>query len=68
MRKTYGPPPDPNVPEIDVDHVWTAALMPSSLVTFLLVFYCGNCYARYFELLGHCIGLGGAMQEAVMLA
>eukprot|EP00966_Prymnesium_polylepis_P006134 140557-Prymnesium_polylepis.1 len=50
-----------------VDHIWTAALMPSSLVTFLLVFYAGNCYQRYFELLGHCTGLGGAMQEAVML-
>ena len=46
-----------------VTHVWTAALMPSSLVTFLLVFYCGNCYARYFQLYQHCIILGGACME-----
>ena len=32
-----------------------------SLLTFFLVFYGNNCYARYYELHGHCIGLGRSM-------
>ena len=36
--------------------VFDEALMiggPASLLIFLVVFYCGNCYTRYFELYGH---------------
>jgi len=54
------PPPEDNKA---MDHLWTAALMPSSLVTFLLVFYGGNCYQRYFQLHSLCVGMGGAAME-----
>ena len=27
--------------------------LPASLLIFLVVFYCGNCYTRYFELYNH---------------
>ena len=43
-----------------MDHIWTAVVMPASLVNFLLVFYCGNCYGRYFEMLQHIVGASGA--------
>lgn len=36
--------------------VFDEALMiglPASLLIFLVVFYCGNCYTRYFELYNH---------------
>jgi len=42
---------------------WKAALVPSSLLTFFIVFYTGNCYSRYFQLWGHCVGMGGAVME-----
>lgn len=28
------------------------------LLTFFVIFYGNHCYARYFELFGHCIGIG----------
>lgn len=33
--------------------------VPTSLLVFFIVFYCGQCYNRYFELYEHCVGIAG---------
>jgi len=47
------------LPELD----WQAALVPTSLLTFFVVFYVSNCYARFYELFGCCVGISGCMAE-----
>ena len=42
---------------------WEAALVPTSLLTFFVVFYVSNCYARFFQLFGCCVGIAGCMAE-----
>ena len=42
---------------------WKAALVPTSLLTFFVVFYVSNCYERFFKLFGCCVRIGGCMQE-----
>ena len=44
------------LPELD----WQAALVPTSLLTFFVVFYVSNCYARFYELFGCCVGISGS--------
>ena len=44
---------------------WSAVQPPLALATFFLVFYGGNCYNRFFQLHGHCVGLGGSLMEWV---
>lgn len=36
---------------------WNAASVSMGLLTFFVIFYGNHCYARYFELFGHCIGI-----------
>ena len=50
---------DPGLPILD----WKAALVPTSLLTFFVVFYVSNCYERFFKLFGCCVRIGGCMQE-----
>lgn len=38
---------------------WKLTAVPTALLTFFLVFYSGNCYARYFQLHAHCVGING---------
>ena len=33
--------------------------VPTSLLVFFIVFYCGQCYNRYFTLYEHCVGIAG---------
>ena len=42
---------------------WKAALVPSSLLTFLLVSFGNQCYDRYFHLYTHSVGLHGSVME-----
>ena len=42
---------------------WRAALVPSSLLTFLLVTFVNQCFERYFTLYKHCVGLHGSVME-----
>lgn len=46
---------------------WKAAVVPSSLLTFLLVSYSNQCFARYFQLHQHCILLHGCIMDWVGL-
>ena len=34
--------------------------VPTTMMIFFLVFYSSQCYARYFQLYSHCVGIGGA--------
>ena len=40
---------------------WKVATGSLSLLTFFLVFYSGNCYARYYQLHAHCVGINGGV-------
>jgi len=42
---------------------WKAALVPSSLLTFLLVTFVNQCFERYFTLYRFCVGLHGSVME-----
>ena len=44
---------------------WKAVLVPSSLLTFFIVFYGQQSYARYYQFYGHCIGMNGNIMEWV---
>ena len=46
---------------------WKAAVIPSSLLTFLLVSYSNQCFARYFQLYQHCTGLHSAVMDWAVL-
>jgi hypothetical protein len=37
---------------------WNAASVSMGLLSFFVIFYGNHCYARYFELFGHCVGIG----------
>ena len=39
---------------------WKLTGVPTSLLTFFLVFYSGNCYTRYYALYAKCTGVAGA--------
>ena len=38
-----------------------------SLLVFFLVFYGNQCYTRFFQMYGHCVGIGGATMQWVAL-
>jgi len=42
---------------------WRAALVPTSLLTFFVVFYGGNCYTRFYQLHGQCMGISSCITE-----
>lgn len=46
---------------------WALIGMPTSLLTFFLVFYSGNCFARYYALYGKCTGMAGTVMNWVGL-
>jgi len=50
---------EPGLPTLE----WKAALVPTSLLTFFVVFYVSNCYERFFQLFGCCVRIGGCMTE-----
>lgn len=52
---------DHNIDEAALD--WKAAIVPSSLLSFMLVTFTNQCFDRYFQLLNHCVGLHGSIME-----
>jgi len=40
---------------------WKLTAVPTSLLTFFLVFYSGNCYTRYYAFYSKCTGMSGAV-------
>jgi len=40
---------------------WKLTAIPTSLLTFFLVFYSGNCYTRYYAFYSKCTGMSGAV-------
>jgi len=50
---------EPGLPTLE----WKAALVPTSLLTFFVVFYVSNCYERFFQLFGCCVGITGCVHE-----
>jgi len=46
-----------HVPKMD----WKLIGVPTSLLTFFLVFYSGNCFSRYYALYGRCTGMSGCV-------
>ena len=46
---------------------WSIVGVPTSLLTFFLVFYSGNCFARYYALYGKCMSMNGAVMSWVGL-
>ena len=40
---------------------WKLTAVPTSLLTFFLVFYSGNCYTRYYAFYAKCTGMSGAV-------
>jgi len=40
---------------------WKLTAVPTSLLTFFLVFYSGQCYNRYYAFYNHCMGMSGAV-------
>ena len=48
---------NPGLPPLD----WQGSTVEMSLLTFFVIFYGNNCYARYFELFSHCIGIGRSL-------
>ena len=46
---------------------WKLTATPTSLLVFFLVFYSGNCYARYYAFYSKCTGMGGCVMSWVGL-
>lgn len=46
---------------------WSIVSVPTALLTFFLVFYSGNCFARYYALYGKCMAMNGAVMSWVGL-
>ena len=46
---------------------WAIVGVPTALLTFFLVFYSGNCFARYYALYGKCMAMNGAVMSWVGL-
>ena len=46
---------------------WPIVTVPTALLTFFLVFYSGNCFARYYALYGKCMAMNGAVMSWVGL-
>ena len=46
---------------------WKIVAVPTGLLTFFLVFYSGNCFARYYALYGKCMAMNGAVMSWVGL-
>jgi prepilin signal peptidase PulO-like enzyme (type II secretory pathway) len=40
---------------------WKVVSVPTSLLTFFIVFYSGNCFSRYYALYSHCSGMSSAV-------
>lgn len=55
LETTTGTP----LPSLD----WKASSTIGALLTFFVIFYGGQCYGRYFEAYGSCVGLGAALGE-----
>lgn len=47
---------------------FSAISIPSGLMSLLLVFFNGQCYARYTAMYGFCTAMGGAVQEITQLS
>ena len=47
--------------------IWKLTATPTSLLVFFLVFYSGNCYARYYAFYSKCTGMGGCVMSWVGL-
>jgi len=39
---------------------WKLTAVPTSLLTFFLVFYSGNCFSRYYAFYTRCMGMAGS--------
>lgn len=46
---------------------WRAAVVSLSLLFFFIVFYGNSSYQRFYQLYGHCVGIGGTTMEWVSL-
>ena len=46
---------------------WKLTAVPTSLLTFFLVFYSGNCYTRYYAFYNRCMGMSGSVVAYVGL-
>ena len=46
---------------IEVD--WASTLVGMPLLFFFIVFYNNNSYNRFYQLYGHCVGMGGRCME-----
>ena len=44
---------DDDVPLVD----WQLVTVPTSLLTFTMVFYSGQCYTRFFKMYEHCVSI-----------
>jgi len=48
--------------DIEMPHLpWKLTAVPTSLLTFFLVFYSGNCYSRYYAFYSKCTGMSGTV-------
>jgi len=46
---------------------WKLIGVPTSLLTFFLVFYSGNCFSRYYAFYNECMGMSGSAMQYVGL-
>ena len=46
---------------------WKLIGVPTSLLTFFLVFYSSNCFKRYYDMFGRCMNMAGCVQAYVGL-
>lgn len=46
---------------------WKLIIMPTSLLTFFLVFYSRNCFKRYYDLYKHCMLMSARVAEFAAL-
>ena len=42
---------------------WKLTIVPTTLLTFFLVFYTRDCFQRYYDLYKHCMGMTGRVIE-----
>ena len=55
-------------PDVDMPPLpWKLVGVPTSLLTFFLVFYSGNCYTRYYNFYNKCTAMNGSVMNWVGL-
>jgi len=48
--------------DVEMPHLpWKLTVVPTTLLTFFLVFYSGNCFTRYYAFYNKCMGMSGAV-------